>query len=113
MSLLDTRPEARTVAVSVRLAADRAEVALAGELDLATAPAITRAVRQLRSAGHQHVLVILDEVTFLDASTLDVLVAAHRDMTASGGSLRITPHPLMARLLRITGMADVFTAATE
>ena len=98
--------------VGVRLAATHVEVTLAGELDLAIAPAITGTVRDLRAAGHNHVIVNLDAVTFMDGTILGVLVAAHRDVTAAGGSLGLTAHPLCDRLLRVTGMTGVFTAAT-
>ena len=95
-------------AAHVRIAADHAEVTLAGELDLATAPAITQAVRNLLAAGHQHVIVNIDAVAFMDARTIGVLVAAHRDVTTSGRSLQLTAHPLCARLLEMTRTTEVF-----
>jgi anti-sigma B factor antagonist len=95
-------------AVRVCLAAGRAQVALVGELDLATAPAISRTVRHLLAAGHRHIVVDLGAVTFMDGTTVGVLVAAHREVTTSGGSLELTVHPLSARLLRLTGTTEVF-----
>ena len=109
-----SRDQAAAVAVdhvSVRLAADGVEVALAGELDLAIAPAIFRTVRDLRAAGHNRIINTLDAVTFMDASILGVLIVARRDATTSGGSLELTAHPLCDRLLKITGMTNVFTIA--
>ena len=95
-------------AVRVRIAAGRALVALVGELDLATAPAISRTVRHLLAAGHRHIVVDLGAVTFMDGTTVGVLVAAHREVTTSGGCLELTVHPLSARLLRLTGTTEVF-----
>jgi anti-anti-sigma factor len=98
--------------VRVRIAADHAEVVLAGELDVATEPAIRHTMLDLLAAGHRRIVVNLDDVTFLDGTTLGVLIAAHRDATATGGTLELTDNPLCARLLKVTGMSHVFTTAT-
>jgi anti-sigma B factor antagonist len=107
------KPEQAVESANVRvcIAADHAEVAVAGELDLAAAPLINRTMRDLRAAGHKRLIVNLDDVTFMDWTAVATLIDAHREMTASGGTLELTPHPLCARLLKITGMTDVFTTA--
>jgi anti-anti-sigma factor len=64
-------------------------------------------MRDLRAAGHKRLIVNLDDVTFMDWTAVETLIDAHRELTASGGTLALTPHPLCARLLKITGMTEV------
>lgn len=80
-----------------------------GEADLCTAPLLRRAVDQaLESRRPRLVVVELDELTFLDASTLGVVVDVRRRVEARGGALRIRARqPLVRQLLRITGLVEV------
>jgi anti-sigma B factor antagonist len=96
--------------IGVRPAADHDLVAVAGEIDLATAPQLNRALRGLLAQGRNQMVVDLDGVTFMDASALSVLVAAHRSVTESGGSFSLVSHDARCvRLMRITGLAEVFS----
>ena len=93
-----------TVRVTVTRGPDRHVVAVSGEIDMATAPQMYRALRPLLG-GRNHVVVDLADVTFMDASALGVLVAARRELARSGGSLDILPNAMCARLMRLTGTA--------
>ena len=85
-----------------------------GEVDLYTAPAVRDAALAAIESGVDHLVLDLTAVPFMDSSGLGVLVTVLKEAREMGGTLRlINPQESIARLLRITGMADVFTAATE
>ncbi|MBG0814560.1 STAS domain-containing protein [Planomonospora sp. ID82291] len=84
-------------------------VALHGEIDVATAPALRR--RLLNTLQHSTDLLVLDlsAVSFCDASGLSVLVDVRRRAMASGITVRIAaPRPPVARLLHVTGLDRAF-----
>jgi len=84
-------------------------VALAGEIDIATAPQIGPVVGRLLERGHNVIDIDLDAVTFLDGSAIAALIAASHEVAAAGGCLRITEHALCRRLLGITGETERLT----
>jgi anti-anti-sigma factor len=69
-----------------------------GEADLSTAPTLRRALRRA-SSGRPCVIVDLDRLTFLDATTLDLLVEARHRISATGGTLLVRCHTRPASLL--------------
>jgi anti-anti-sigma factor len=98
--------------LGIRVERQDSEVRLvvAGELDLATAPALHDAVTQLLGAGEPSTVVIdLGEVTFLDSSGLGALLRARADVLAAGGRLvlgAVAPGP--RRVIVIAGLAGTF-----
>jgi len=60
-------------------------VTVAGELDLHRVPALAEALQ----AADGSVLLDLQEVTFLDSSTLALLVQEHRKLQAAGRNLTV------------------------
>ncbi|MBT2207848.1 STAS domain-containing protein [Actinomadura sp. NEAU-AAG7] len=85
-------------------------VALRGELDMATAPALREALRiALRDPG---ALVVIDlaDVTFCDASGLALLVGTRRRTEREGAAVVLAaPRPQLARLLEISGLDRYFS----
>ncbi|GAA3050203.1 hypothetical protein GCM10020229_72120 [Kitasatospora albolonga] len=74
-----------------------------GEIDLATAPALRRA---LTDALREHHVVVLDlsQVTFMDCVGLGAQVAAAGDAHRQGRRLVLrAPAARVSRLLRLTG----------
>jgi anti-sigma B factor antagonist len=86
-------------------------VAVAGEVDVDTAPRMRRALAAGLAAG-ERVVVDLAAVTFMDSSGLSALLVTHRDARAAGLTfqLRRVP-PTVHRLLRVTGMDAVLDLA--
>jgi anti-anti-sigma factor len=83
---------------------------LAGELDIATTPALRERLHSLFSPGVRLLIVDLSGVSFCDVSTLAVLVATQRRARRLGITVRLAgPRPQVARLLRITGLDQCFT----
>ena len=96
------------LAIEVRSEGSGDLVRVAGEVDLATSPALHEVVRHLLAVGRRHVSVDLGAVTFFDATALTFLLAAGRDLAAAGGSLTILGHnPLLTRLLVVAGLTGV------
>ncbi|MGI5171685.1 STAS domain-containing protein [Spirillospora sp. CA-253888] len=84
-------------------------VALHGELDIASAPALR--IHLLGTLQHSARLLILDlgEVPFCDAAGLAVLIGTGRRATGLGITLRLAnPRPQVAELLHTTGLDRSF-----
>jgi anti-sigma B factor antagonist len=85
-------------------------VAIAGEIDLFTAPEFKQAVSAGLQGGGHSVVVDLSETTFIDSSSLGVLIGAHRRAQARGGSLVVVcDNDAIVKTFRITGLDGVFT----
>lgn len=83
-------------------------LAVAGEVDLQSAPHLANALEEARVAGASIVVVDLSRVDFLDSSGLGVLVTANRDIQADGASLRIVrPRPAINKVLTLTRLTEV------
>ncbi|HEY0888306.1 MAG TPA: STAS domain-containing protein [Nocardioides sp.] len=76
-----------------------------GEADLAVVPDLQRAVGEAIDTGHRQIVVDLDRLTFMDATTLGVIVQARADAAAAGGVLTVRCHSRLGQLLlRTTGL---------
>jgi anti-sigma B factor antagonist len=85
-------------------------VAIAGEIDLFTAPEFKQAVSAGLQGGDHSVVVDLSETTFIDSSSLGVLIGAHRRAQARGGSLVVVcDNDAIVKTFHITGLDGVFT----
>ncbi|NUW36298.1 STAS domain-containing protein [Nonomuraea sp. SMC257] len=87
-------------------------VALAGELDIATAGALRQAVTDaLSGAPDEPPLLVIDmlAVDFCDSTGLSVLVSTINGAAGAGGRAVLSGiGPRMARLLRVTGLDKRF-----
>jgi stage II sporulation protein AA (anti-sigma F factor antagonist) len=85
-----------------------AVVALAGEMDLHREPALAEALQAAAQADK--VVVDLREVTFLDSTTLRVLIREHQRRQESGGELLVLvgPQTPMTTFV-VTGLDHVLT----
>jgi anti-anti-sigma factor len=84
-----------------------AALAVAGELDLATVPALQDALAQLD--GTPALELDLSGVRFMDSSGLRALLTARRDAQAAGRRLRLVGvPPAVARVLELTRTAALF-----
>ena len=93
---------------------DRAVVQVSGEVDLATCPQLRAQLIELVDQGVYHLIVDLEQVSFLDSSGIGVLIGALRRLREHGGSLRLTaPSPPVRRVLELTGVTTILpTSAT-
>jgi anti-sigma B factor antagonist len=85
-------------------------VAVSGEVDLFTAPEFKQRVTAPIAAGTDCVVVDLTRATFVDSSSLGVLIGAHRRLQQRGGRLVIAcDTEAIIKTFRITGLDSVFT----
>ncbi|AYN43330.1 anti-sigma factor antagonist [Streptomyces dangxiongensis] len=88
-----------------------AVLALSGEFDITTAPAVRTRALELIANGHPHLVADLSDVTFCDSSGLGALVGIWRCAKDADGSLTLAAIPdRLDRLLSVTGM-DTFLPA--
>jgi anti-sigma B factor antagonist len=88
-------------------------VSVQGEIDLFTAPEFKQHVSAPIDAGVDHVVVDLTQTTFIDSSSLGVLIGAHRRLKLRGGSLVIVCNTdAITKTFRITGLDGVFAVVT-
>jgi len=92
-----------------RVGDDTHVVAVTGEIDLFTAPEFKQRVSVPIDEGRAHVVVDLSATTFIDSSSLGVLIGAHRRLKLRGGSLVVVcDNPVIVKTFRITGLDSVF-----
>jgi anti-sigma B factor antagonist len=89
-------------------------VTVTGEIDLFTAPEFKQRVSAPIDAGRTHLVVDLTATTFIDSSSLGVLIGAHRRLRRLNGTLVIVVagEPII-KTFRITGLDGVFTIVSS
>ena len=86
-----------------------ASVAVGGEVDLHTAPALKTALAEAIDRGSRHVLVDLSRATFIDSTTLGVLMGAVKRLRPAGGELAIAcSDPNVRKIFAITLLDRIF-----
>ncbi len=94
---------------SVPIDGSAAVVSVEGEADLYTAPQLRDALNQVIDEGRTGVLVDLSRSTFIDSTTLGVLMGAIDRLRRNGGGLAITcGDPNIRRIFEITLLDKVF-----
>jgi anti-sigma B factor antagonist len=84
-------------------------VTLAGEADLYTAPELERALEGVIALGATAVVLDLADVTFVDSTTLAILVRYNARFGSLGGDLVIVSDDRrVLRTFEITGLAKMF-----
>ncbi len=83
-------------------------IELGGEVDLYTAPEFKERMVQVIEDGKKHVVVDLSKATFIDSTTLGVLVGGVKRLRPSGGSLTLVcTDPHICKSFAITGLDRV------
>ena len=79
-------------------------VAVRGELDTATVPALRAKLEALVEAGPHRLVVDLSELSFVDSSGVTALLATRDQLRTRGGTLAtICPDPHVRRTFELTG----------
>jgi anti-sigma B factor antagonist len=87
-------------------------VAVTGEIDLFTAPEFKQRMSAPIDAGRSRLIVDLSDTTFIDSSSLGVLIGAHRRLKLRGGALMVVcDNEAIAKTFKITGLDGVFAIA--
>jgi anti-anti-sigma factor len=86
-------------------------VALAGDLDIAAAPAVREWLLGVLHPGTSQLVIDMSEVRYADASGLAVLVSTRRRVVLLGGTLRLAAlRPEVAGVLTVTGLSRYLAA---
>ncbi|MFB6398210.1 STAS domain-containing protein [Polymorphospora lycopeni] len=88
---------------------------MAGEIDLATAPALRDRLLTLLHDQRPAVLIVdLAGVTFLDCAGISALIGVRNAAGETGCQIWIAyPQPFVRRVLEVTGLLGIFTAPIE
>ena len=89
-------------------------IALSGEVDLYTAPEFKQRLIDAVAEGARHVVVDLSDTTFIDSTTLGVLVGGVRRLREKDGDLSLVCRDRnINKIFEITGLDKVFTIAAS
>ncbi|MDO9108254.1 MAG: STAS domain-containing protein [Coriobacteriia bacterium] len=84
-------------------------IALAGEVDVYTAPQLKERLIASIEGGCVNILVDLEQVGFIDSSGLGVLVGGLRRAKENSGAIRLVcSRENILKIFRITGLDKVF-----
>jgi anti-anti-sigma factor len=86
-------------------------LAVAGEIDVATYPALRTALDDLHKGGFCRIIVDLSEVTYCDSTGIGVLAMYAKRLLDAGGRLEVTGlRPDVAEIFTIAGLTAVVPA---
>jgi len=97
-----------SLTVQSQLRDDTAVIAVAGELDMATAPELQTHVTELLEAGRNRLIFDLGETSFCDSTGLSVFVRAKNSCDDAGGVVQLAaPQRGVRRILEVSGLIEV------
>jgi anti-sigma B factor antagonist len=92
-----------------QLGNDAYVIALSGEVDLYTAPEFKQQLLEVIGSGGKEVIVDLSNTTFIDSTTLGVLVGGVKRLRPGGGQLTLVCSDRnITKIFEITGLNKVF-----
>ena len=85
-------------------------ISLAGEVDLYTAPEFKQQLLEVIGQGGKNVIVDFTDTTFIDSTTLGVLVGGVKRLRSNDGQLSLVCSDRnITKIFEITGLDRVFT----
>jgi anti-sigma B factor antagonist len=93
-----------------QVGSDSYVIALAGEVDLYTAPEFKQQLLDVIAQGGKEVVVDFTDTTFIDSTTLGVLVGGVKRLRTNDGQLSLVCSDRnITKIFEITGLDRVFT----
>ena len=93
-----------------QLSDDAYVISLAGEVDLYTAPEFKQQLLDVIGKGAKNVIVDFSNTTFIDSTTLGVLVGGVKRLRTNEGQLSLVCNDRnITKIFEITGLDRVFT----
>ena len=93
-----------------QLSGDAYVISLTGEVDLYTAPEFKQQLLDVIAKGAKNVVVDFTETTFIDSTTLGVLVGGVKRLRTNDGQLSLVCSDRnITKIFEITGLDRVFT----
>jgi len=88
-------------------------ISLAGEVDLYTAPEFKQQLLEVIGEDATHVVVDFSDTTFIDSTTLGVLVGGVKRLRTNGGQISLVSSDRnISKIFEITGLDRVFSIFT-
>src|SRR5919109_2293520 len=92
-----------------RLDGDAFVISLSGEVDLYTAPEFKQQLLDVIGQGGKEVIVDFTDTTFIDSTTLGVLVGGVKRLRPNGGRLSLVCSDRnITKIFEITGLNKIF-----
>jgi len=89
-------------------------VVLVGESDMNTRQMLRDVLEQGMSHSARHLVIDMSGLEFIDSTTMHVLMHVRAAFAADGGRMSfVAPHPLIARVLSLTGTDQVVPVYTD
>jgi anti-sigma B factor antagonist len=80
-------------------------IAAGGELDMGAAPTLRGTIDQILEEGATTLIVDLSEATFIDSTSIGILIEALHRVRAAGGTLEVVcTEPNLLRVFEIVGL---------
>ena len=111
----DTRHDAGSAQafaiIRSRLESNVTVIAVSGELDLASADQLDKAIRDAERSTTGWIVIDLEDLRFMDSTGLGVLLQARRRATENSDRLRFirSRHEQVTRLLSLTDTTELFS----
>lgn len=104
----DAYPLADAMTTSVSVHDDATVLTVAGEVDLATAPALESAIEATLGGRPAALIIDLLQVSFLASAGMAALVAAHQRAGSATSIVLVAEGPATSRQLKLTNLDQVF-----
>src|SRR5512144_2431311 len=106
-------PEGRRFTVRRERIGGGEHIRVLGEMDLSVIGRVDREMRRAEQTDATFIVLDLDELEFLDASGIRLLLHLHARSQGNGGRLLITrsASPQVRRVIELTGVGDVLPFA--
>jgi anti-sigma B factor antagonist len=97
--------------IRTRLESNVTLIAVSGELDLASADQLDKAIRDAEQSATGWIVIDLEDLGFMDSTGLGVLLQARRRASENGDRLRFvcSRHEQVTRLLSLTHTTELFS----
>lgn len=106
---LQPAPDPRHLTIDSRGGSDAVTLLIQGEIDLASAPALERELREAESSMPRRIVLDLTGLEFIDSAGIFLLFRAQKRASAAGHSFALTEVPAQAkRLFGLTGFKTQF-----
>jgi anti-sigma B factor antagonist len=93
-----------------QLGSDAYIISLTGEVDLYTAPEFKQQLLEVIEQGGKEVVVDFGDTTFIDSTTLEVLVGGVKRLRSDDGQLSLVCSDRnITKIFEITGLDKIFT----
>jgi anti-sigma B factor antagonist len=98
--------------IRTRLESDVTVIGVSGEVDLASADQLEKAIRDAEQSTAGWIVIDLEDLRFLDSTGLAVLLQARRRARENGDRLRFicSRHEQVTRLLSLTETSELFSS---